>query len=281
MPKHTLPKDKIISQQIKNHYDIERKLADRLRCSTKNERAKLYTSLYDELFRRIPYHPQLQNKLDPHDREVAVNKSLRLVRALLRPDTVFLEIGAGDCAFSIEVSRTVKHVYSVDVSEEIAKRKTMPENVDVIISDGTSIDIPHNYVNIAYSNQLMEHLHPEDALEQLQNIYDVLAPSGKYFCITPNRLTGPHDVSAYFDDTATGFHLKEYTNQELYEMFLRVGFTRVDAYVGKRGIYVKFPLKWKIAVEKFINILPYRIKRFLTKSVPIRILLRIIIVGTK
>ena len=61
----------------------------------------------------------------------------------------------------------------------------------------------------------MEHLHPDDALEQLQNIYSALVPGGIYLCITPNRLSGPQDVSRDFDMVATGFHLKEYTISEL------------------------------------------------------------------
>jgi hypothetical protein len=31
----------------------------------------------------------------------------------------------------------------------------------------------------------MEHLHPEDAFEQLRNIIRALAPGGRYVCITP------------------------------------------------------------------------------------------------
>jgi len=40
-------------------------------------------------------------------------------------------------------------------------------------------------------------------------------------------LSGPHDISAYFDDGATGFHLKEYSNEELYRLFLKTGFKNI------------------------------------------------------
>ena len=71
----------------------------------------------------------------------------------------------------------------------------------------------------------MEHLHPDDAVDQLKNIYNALVNGGKYICITPNRLTGPHDISKYFDNVATGFHLKEYTVTELSGLFREVGFS--------------------------------------------------------
>ena len=40
---------------------------------------------------------------------------------------------------------------------------------------------------------------PEDAVEQLRHLHAALAPGGVYLCITPSRLTGPHDISYLFD----------------------------------------------------------------------------------
>ena len=39
----------------------------------------------------------------------------------------------------------------------------------------------------------------------LANLYRALKPGAVYVCITPNRLSGPHDISLYFDSVATGF----------------------------------------------------------------------------
>ena len=109
---------------------------------------------------------------------------------------------------------------------------------------------------MAYSQQLMEHLHPEDALEQLRNIYDALKPGGRYFCVTPNRTTGPHDISGHFDDHATGFHLKEYTIGELVKLFRRVGFREVKLYVATQG------------KAKAIPTLPFRMIEALLAPIP-------------
>jgi hypothetical protein len=107
-------------------------------------------------------------------------------------------------------------------------------------------------VDLAYSNQVIEHLHPDDAAEQLSNILAVLKQGGRYICITPSRLDGPHDVSRFFDDTATCFHLKEYTHSELRNLFLRVGFQRVDAYAGyqRKGIYLRIPFAAMLFLEQ-------------------------------
>ena len=49
-------------ENIREHYDVEKELAHKLRNATKEERGKLYSSLYDELYRRVPHHPQLRKK---------------------------------------------------------------------------------------------------------------------------------------------------------------------------------------------------------------------------
>lgn len=205
--------------QIREHYEIEKELANKLRNSLREERKSLYGTLYDELFQRVPLHPQLTQKQSAQDMLKEAKHQLSFLRRFLEKEAIFLEIGPGDCALSFAVADRVKKVYGTDVSAEITKNLECPRNFELILSDGSSIPLPANSVNVVYSNQLMEHLHPDDAVEQLTHIYRVLAKQGKYVCVTPNRLSGPHDVSGYFDKVATGFHLKEYTHRDLSDLF--------------------------------------------------------------
>src|SRR5712692_8694627 len=46
------------------HYEIERELADQLRAAPPELRKELYRTVYNELFRRVPDHPQLTRKHD-------------------------------------------------------------------------------------------------------------------------------------------------------------------------------------------------------------------------
>jgi hypothetical protein len=50
------------AEQLIEHYELEKELACKLKNSTREERKKLYTILYDELFQKIPHHPQLLKK---------------------------------------------------------------------------------------------------------------------------------------------------------------------------------------------------------------------------
>lgn len=251
--------------QIREHYEIEKELANRLRCAPRQERCHLYSSLYDDLYRRVPLHPQLTRKSSSVGTQYIVALQMKFLHSFLSKDKIFLEVGPGDCALSFEVSKYVKQVYAIDVSDEITKASAAPENFQLFLSDGCSVPVPPDSVNVAYSYNLMEHLHPDDAFDQLRHIYNSLAPGGAYICVTPNRITGPHDVSKYFDDLATGFHLKEYSTTELSDLFGKIGFSQVTTFVGARGIYVGFPVfliaicemlldKLRVAIRKIVGI---------------------------
>jgi len=265
-------------EQIRRHYEVERELADRLRSASREERRSLYVSLYDELFRRLPDHPMLAESAETAAAQVA--SQMRFLRRFLRPDTVLLEVGPGKCELLLEAARHVARVVGVDVAEELTKHPEAP-NFELIISDGCTIPVPEGSVNVAYSHQLMEHLHPDDAREQLENIYRALAPGGVYVCITPNRLSGPHDVSQYFDRTATGFHMKEYTNRELSRLLRQVGFSKVTAYAGLKGRSCAVPLWVVTSCETLLGILPWCIRRWLASHHPLRALLGIRLVATR
>ncbi len=242
--------------QLKAHYDIEKALANKLRNSNREERRILYSSLYNELFRKVPHHPQLKlkQKVDTNSRPNRVNNIMRYLSKFLKPEHVFLEIGPGDCQLSFEVTKHVMKVYAIDVSEAVTKCLQCPDNFQLILSDGSSIDVPRESINIAYSNQLMEHLHPEDAETQLSGVYDSLVPGGVYICCTPHRFYGPHDVSKYFDEVAQGFHLKEYTYTDLAHLFSAVGFKKIYSYNRNRDDYYKIPTSFVLPVEKTLEL---------------------------
>ncbi len=269
------------ADQLREHYEIERELASRLRECAPQERLRLYASTYDELFRRVAHHPMLVRREDPEATRRAMMSQLRLIRRFLRRDTYFLEIGPGDCSLSLAVAREVRQVYAVDVTELISSSATRPTNFELILSDGVSIPVPQGTVTVAFSNQLMEHLHPDDALEQLRNVYKALSHGGVYVCITPNALSGPHDISRDFDRVATGFHLKEYTNAELYTLFVRVGFSKVRAMFSVRGRSVLLPVWVCRIAEWFVHRLPRLSSRELAGRLPLRLFLGIQMVGYK
>jgi SAM-dependent methyltransferase len=252
-------------QGIKEHYEIEKKLASRLRESSREERKTLYMSLYDEFNRRVPIYVEAVGGQDIQVASALVSPQWRFLRRFLRQDTIFLEVGSGTCATSLAAARVVKKVYALEVSEEVTRQVRAPEHFELILFDGFNLPVPDGSVTVAYSDQVMEHIHPDDAREQLANIHQALASGGIYICITPNRLNGPHDISQHFDAVATGFHLKEYTNTDLSDLMKQVGFSKVRAYIGIPALYMRFPLVVLKIQEAVLSRLPQRLRRTLAR----------------
>lgn len=240
----------LTSQQLREFYETEKSLAKRLRLATRLERRRLYQTVYNELYARVPFHPMLTRKITPEESATNVERSMRYLSCFLKPGMTVLEIGAGDCALSFALAKKAHKVYAIEVSDLISSNPNQPPNFELVISDGTSIPVPEGSIDVAVSNQLMEHLHPDDAREQLANIFVSLKPGGMYVCNTPNRLAGPTDVSQFFDDVATGLHLKEYTFAELDDLFRKAGFRKVVVYVEKSGQYRRAPMAAMRLFEK-------------------------------
>jgi SAM-dependent methyltransferase len=161
---------------------------------TADQRKQLYGQVYDEIYRCVPHHPMLTRKMSPAERQVVVSEQMDFLTRFIGKDITYLEVGAGDCALTFEDARRVRKAIGVEVSAEIPLKDRRPENFELILSDGTSIPVPAGSVDVVYSNHLMEHLHPEDVHTQLINLNRALKPGGVYLCLTPNRLTGPHDT---------------------------------------------------------------------------------------
>jgi SAM-dependent methyltransferase len=254
--------------RIAHHYRVERELADRLRQSTRDDRLRLYREVYDLLFERVPDHPQL--RIDERLRHQVVATQARFLRQFIGTEGVFLEIGAGDCRLTAAMAPFVRRAVAVDVSAEITRRTTLPANCQLVLSDGCNVPVEAGTVTLAFSDQLMEHLHPADAVEQLRAIHAALAPGGVYICFTPSRLSGPHDVSKHFDACATGFHLREYTLSELSATLRAVGFKEVRLPLqagGRARLVPSFPVR---GLERALDVVPRGLQRAIASRNPVK-----------
>jgi SAM-dependent methyltransferase len=255
---------------LRRHYEIERELADRIRRAAPEARPALYRTVYDELFVRVQDHPQNIWKASPEQQSARTAEQIRLLNSFLGPETVYLEVGAGDCHLAQTIAGRVKHSYGVDVSNLIAGGARRPSNFDLLIADGARIPVADDRATVAFSNMLVEHLHPDDFARHLCEVVRVLAPGGVYICRTPHRFVGPTDISAHFDEKPTGFHLKEYSFRELSESFRVAGFARVRACARVTGLSFTCP-SWTLRMaESALELLPYRLRKRVCRSLPFR-----------
>lgn len=210
-------------------YRIERELADRLREAPKERRPRVAREVYAELYQRVPWHQDLTSSLESRQRnaEALAYTYERWVGAA----AVVLEIGAGSC----DVLRRLGPRYpesrfvGMDVAREPlqAAGGALPRNVCFVQAGAAAMPLATGTVSFVFCSQVLEHFHPDDVADYLAEVGRVLKPGGWLGLDTPNRITGPHDISRGFTPEATGLHLKEWTHRELRALLLDNGFDRV------------------------------------------------------
>lgn len=240
------------------HFVLEKKLANELRNSNLQQRRSLYMRVYNDLFTTFP---EITHNVDATI-DQRLGWQLKFLGRLFDKNKVFMEIGSGDCLLAKELTKHFKKVVAFEVADAIPFVAGTPDNFELKIFNGFDMkEEPASY-DIIYSNQVFEHLHPDDTIPLLQSYHKFLKTDGHLVIVTPNRLTGPHDVSRAFCEDAEGFHLKEYTYKELKAQLQATGYKKIRGYVGHKKLgYFGLGISWLVAAEKCFNILPGFIKK--------------------
>ena len=261
-PLKPLPPNRTI-EQLHHHYLLEKSIAEKLKIANREERKLIYATMYDELFKEVPDHPRLTRRENEQQTQAANKEKLALVREFLNPSVVFAEFAPGDCRFALEVAKYVKTAYAIDISDQRSENSPTPNNFTLIVYDGYQLNgIPENSVNLMFSDQFIEHLHPEDTRAHFDLAYHILKPGGKYIVRTPHAITGPHDISKYFSYEPEGFHLKEWTYIEFKKLLKELNFSHFSAIWQLRGLRVRLPFFFFEISDRVLNLLPRKFKRF-------------------
>lgn len=247
------------------HWEIERGLREELLASTPENRAEVTRDVYNRLFEEVPWH--IANAKDEAEETAEEEMWFRLYGPLTRPTDTLVDLGCGRGSVVHRFAGAVRECIGIDASDamvELAQR-TRPENGRFLVGSLLNPPLPPGSADFVISRQVLEHLHPDDVPDHLATVLALLRPGGRFLVETPNRLTGPWDISRGFTPTATGFHLWEYTNGELGAMMRRAGFRRVRtpalpskvlSRLGRARSLAYVPVPLKGAVERGVSLLP-------------------------
>jgi len=264
-------------ERLRHHYEVEKELGDQMRRSTREQRTELFSKLYDELFERVPDHPRLVRRETPEESRRGVDARLAILRDHIGPDTTFLEFAPGDCRLAHEVCGRVKKVLGVDISDQRAEADVAPENFELVIYDGYHLEVEPGSVDVAFSYQFLEHLHPEDVPLHMEMAFRALKPGGCYIFDTPHAYSGPHDISRHFSPTPQGFHLKEWTYREMFATLRAAGFTRCYTFRGRRARMSQWFNFLTLGLERAVGLLP----RKFSKAIRTRLFLGVTMIAIR
>ena len=165
----------------------------------------------------------------------------------MRPS--LFEIGYGAGVLLDRVAQSGYPAAGIEVSaamREEAHRRVDPSCLadlllgDFLRRDFSDVEVPYTLV---YWNDVFEHVPPDEILEYLARIRELLVPGGQLVTVTPNWHERPSDVTACVRPPRTesaGLHLKEYTLRQVTELLNKAGFDRVATplFVTSRRIYL-------------------------------------------
>lgn len=269
-----------VERNIERAFEIERDLADVLRKCAPNERSRKYVEVYQEWYQRCGSELYPDGARSPEDQ--GVKRTLAYIRRQLPTACESLiEIGAGDCVIAEALAQTIAEVGVLEVAGPGLEPEGEHVAVRVEAYDGIVVPEALAPVDAILSFQVMEHLHPTDAKTQLISIAQALRKEGVFIMQTPNRVTGPHDISKHFSDVPLGFHLKEYTVGELHSMLKEAGFAYVKCYAFWKGQEYRLPCGIVATLEWIISCFPHPIRRRIVKFRGLRSIFGINMVGVR
>jgi SAM-dependent methyltransferase len=218
--------------------ELEFDYARRLRASNREQRKALYVEAYSEVSKaRMAGF----TSADPESRTAGTSKGLvATLTPLCRLDQRVLEVGCGRGYTCWKLAPLVKEIVGTDVSAPaLAEARELLSshgitNAQILEADGEELTARFGTeaFDLVLSIEVYEHLHRDDGLAHLREVYSVLKPGGAYVIVTPHRMNGPTDVTCmvYPDSReCLGFHLNETTNKELMADLRAAGFTRFSS----------------------------------------------------
>ncbi len=226
-----IPADSAITEAaILKHWELEKRLRHELLETTPDKRWETFERCYTELYSELDWLNQLTNNDVPEPPAKAYGHWRQLIGS---PPMKVYEVGSGKGELISYLAAGGFECKATEITQERGKKwsSTHP-NLTWGISDGIHLDQfePTDFYDVVISNQVIEHMHPDDLLSHIESVFTILSSGGRYIFSTPHASLGPSDVSRVFRcDRPLGMHLKEYTYTELTHLLKQVGFKQLYA----------------------------------------------------
>jgi len=267
------PNIDISEEMILKHWNLERSLTKQLIESTFENRWETFERCYSTLFAELFW---LNISVGTAVTKISSNQYSIWTEVIGDPPLYVYEIGSGKGGLINYLANSGYVCKGTEITRQRGERY-VPEHSKISwgISDGVHLNQfeKADTFDVVISNQVIEHIHPDDLLEHFNGVRTILTKGGRYIFTTPHKYFGPSDISRVFNcDKPEGMHLKEYTYREINEFVKKSGFKKISAVQSLRRIN-RFPglvIKTKSSsllfyyfrmVEKFISVFPKQTQR--------------------
>lgn len=251
--------------QLRQHLIVELEVTQELLNSAPEERRATFEQGYERIYRELWWFNVADDVADPD--QVDITGWI----AMIGPPCRVYEVGSGQGTLARALARAGYEVVATDISSERGGQREPEERLTWGETDGVHLDefADRGGFDAVISDQMVEHLHPDDFLPHLSSARLLLKPGGRYAFRTPHGPSGPYDASLPFGFPAPlGTHLREYSFGSRVALLRAAGYTRVLAErptrrgpvaSGRYANYLTF-------VEAQLDRLPLDVRRRVVKS---------------
>lgn len=238
-----LPMDLDLTEDmILKHWDLEKQLTKQLLESTADNRWEVFERCYTTLYSKLEW---LNNHIDKDKEYFPEILYKDWVYLIGTPSKKVYEVGSGRGEMISYLACLGHECKATEITRERGEKHVLPklENLEWGVSDGVHFERfePFNTYDFVISNQVIEHIHPDDLAEHCKHVCSILKQEGKYIVCAPHVWHGPADISAVFKyDKAVGMHLKEYTNFEIYKCLKGAGFNKISSVYRAPKVLIHF-----------------------------------------
>src|SRR5690554_1320327 len=221
------------------------------------KRELLYQEFYSKL---LQFYGRTASNKDDVDHVRTKDPQVRLFGSDLKNKSI-IDFGCGEGSFLLNIKENLpyKSLTGVDVYIP-ASLQNHPEIE--FISSGIIHFKSNKQYEVAFSDNVIEHLSPMDLKDHLKSVYDSLIPGGHFILVMPNRLFGPCDITRILDNSSSGSipaqggHLNESSYHEMVENLSKAGFRNFQTVLPipklKYGIFknVRVGVDWIVNIER-------------------------------
>ena len=261
----------ISEEMILRHWELERRLRTQLLNSTAENRWKVFDRCYTELYSELDW----LNNLIGSSVAVPPSQLYSFWPIIIgQPPKDIYEIGSGKGKLINFLASYGYKCKGTEITHERGRKHVSEHpNLSWGVSDGVHLDEfeSDDTYDALISDQVVEHIHPDDLVEHFRCARSILRTGGRYIFATPHKFIGPSDISQIFEcDNPMGMHLKEYSFKELRDLLRGAGFQNIAAMwkiperivrslrTRSRPRYSRGYLSYLCIIEKLILLFPKR-----------------------
>ena len=197
-------------EMILHHWALERRLTSELLASDPEHRWEVFERCYTMLYSELGWLNELIDTASPPCEIDGADDWCRLIGP---PPKRVYEVGSGKGRLIAALANRGYDCTATEITRERGSRWTAArQSLRWTNSDGVHFERfeASGSFDAVISDQVIEHLHPDDLVDHFRGVYTILKPGGRYVFGTPHAFEGPFDVSRVFGtDRAEGMHLKD------------------------------------------------------------------------